>query len=394
MRTRRAAPVPHILIDISRALYIRLVRRTPTGIDRVSLEYVRRYAGRARAVLSLGPFSSALSRADSELAFKLTLDGEPRPWLVAAWLIFKSHIKWWTGSRVKDHVLINTSNAWSASSYATALRRRGACPVFFVHDIIPLTHPEYFKPDENRKHLERMRTAITIGNGIIANSQHTLESLQQFANEENLRLPPAAVAQPGHNLPRETPGPRPIAAPYFVMLSTIEPRKNHWLMLQLWRKLIERSGKAAPRLVIIGMRGWECENVVDLLERSPQMQGFVIERNQCDDREAMTWLHHARALLFPSFVEGFGMPLSEALSLGVPAIASDLQVFREVAGEVPEYIDPLDGARWVEVIADYAGEQSALRAAQIQRMKEFRPTTWEQHFSVVDDFLERLDSQR
>jgi glycosyltransferase involved in cell wall biosynthesis len=178
------------------------------------------------------------------------------------------------------------------------------------------------------------------------------------------------------------------------MLSTIEPRKNHWLMLQLWRKLIERSGKAAPRLVIIGMRGWECENVVDLLERSPQLQEFVIERNQCGDREAATWLHHARALLFPSFAEGYGMPLSEARSLGVPAIASNLQVFREVAGEVPEYIDPLDAPRWVEVIGDYAGEQSALRAAQIQRMKGFRPATWEQHFSVVDDFLERLDSQR
>ncbi len=387
--------MPRILIDISRALYIRLTRRTPTGIDRVSLQYVRHYAGHARAVLSLGPFSSALSRADSELAFRITLDGGPRRWPAVAWLIFKAYVKWWTGSRVKDHVLFNTCNHWlKNSSYASALRRRGARPVIFVHDTIPVTHPEYFEPDEKRKHLARMRTAIAIGNGIIVNSQDTLKSLQQFAKEENLRLPPAAVALLGHNLPRETPGPRPIEAPYFVMLSTIEPRKNHWLMLQLWRKLIERSGKAAPRLVIIGMRGWECENVVDLLERSRQLQEFVIERHQCGDREAATWLHHARALLFPSFAEGYGMPLSEALSLGVPAIASNLQVFREVAGEVPEYIDPLDGRRWVEVIGDYAGEQSALRAAQIQRMKGFRPTTWEQHFSVVDDFLERLDSQR
>jgi len=387
--------VPRILIDISRALYIRLTRRTPTGIDRVSLQYVRHYAGHARAVLSLGPFSSALSPADSELAFKITLDGGPRRWRAVVWLIFKAYVKWWTGSRVKDHVLVNTCNHWlTNSSYASALRRRGARPVIFVHDTIPVTHPEYFEPDEKRKHLARMRTAIAIGNGIIVNSQDTLKSLQQFAKEENLRLPPAAVALLGHNLPRGTPGPRPIEAPYFVMLSTIEPRKNHWLMLQLWRKLIERSGKAAPRLVIIGMRGWECENVVDLLERSRQLQEFVIERNQCGDREAATWLHHARALLFPSFAEGYGMPLSEALSLGVPAIASNLQVFREVAGEVPEYIDPLDAPRWVEVIGDYAGEQSALRAAQVQRMKGFRPTTWEQHFSVVDDFLERLDSQR
>ncbi len=59
--------------------------------------------------------------------------------------------------------------------------------------------------------------------------------------------------------------------------------------------------------------------------------------------ELSNWLAHARALLFPSFAEGFGLPVVEALSVGTPVIATDLPAFREAAGSIPEYLDPLDG---------------------------------------------------
>jgi len=144
-----------------------------------------------------------------------------------------------------------------------------------------------------------------------------------------------------------------MTAPYFVVLSTIEPRKNHWFLLQMWRRLVETMGDSAPRLVIIGQRGWECENVAYMLERSEKLKGFVFEYSNCTDEELATYLHHAQALLFPSFAEGYGMPLVEALAFGVPVIASDLPVFREVAGEIPEYVDPLDGKRWAELVKEY-----------------------------------------
>jgi glycosyltransferase involved in cell wall biosynthesis len=182
----------------------------------------------------------------------------------------------------------------------------------------------------------------------------------------------------------------PLQQPYFVVLGNIEPRKNHWMLLQLWRRLVDQHAAAAPRLVIIGQRAWECENVVDLLERCRQLRAFVIERASCGDEELVNMLRHARALLYPSFVEGFGLPIAEALSLGVPVIASDLAVFREFAGEVPEYADPLDGRRWLELIADYAQPYSARRAAQTARMPNFSAPTWAHHFERVDHFVSDL----
>src|SRR6185369_1992296 len=99
---------------------------------------------------------------------------------------------------------------------------------------------------------------------------------------------------------------------------------------------------------------------------------------------------HARALLFPSFVEGYGMLLVEALMLGTPAIASALPVFREVAGDVPEYLDPLDGAGWARAVRDYARPDSERRQAQLQRMGAFTLPTWERHFERVEGLLERV----
>ncbi len=181
-----------------------------------------------------------------------------------------------------------------------------------------------------------------------------------------------------------------MAAPYFVVLGTIEPRKNHWLLLQLWRKLVERMGEHAPRLVIIGQRGWECENVVDLLERCEPLRGYVLELPACSDAELSTWLKHAQALLFPSFAEGYGIPLVEALSLGVPVIASALPVFREIAGDIPEYLDPLDGSGWMARIEAYADPDFSGRLAQLDRVAGFVPPAWSSHFQIVEEFLERL----
>lgn len=88
---------------------------------------------------------------------------------------------------------------------------------------------------------------------------------------------------------------------YFVVLGTIEPRKNHLLLLQVWRQLIEELGLAAPRLVIIGQRGWECEQVVDLLDRCEVLRGVVLEKT---DVVMLKWRRgcsmHRRCYFHPS----------------------------------------------------------------------------------------------
>jgi glycosyltransferase involved in cell wall biosynthesis len=96
-------------------------------------------------------------------------------------------------------------------------------------------------------------------------------------------------------------------------------------------------------------------------------------------------------LLFPSFAEGYGLPLIEALAAGVPVIASDLPAFREVAGDLPLYLDPIDGLGWLDAVLAFAKAQQPARQAQLARLREYVPPTWAQHFGRVDAWLHGLD---
>ena len=174
------------------------------------------------------------------------------------------------------------------------------------------------------------------------------------------------------------------------MVGTIEARKNHLMLLQVWQRLVQRFGTNAPRLLIIGQRGWECEQVFDLLDRGETLRDAVIELGDCTDEQLARHLASARALLFPSLIEGYGLPLVEALQTGTPVIVSDLPVFREIGGNIPEYLDPLDGPAWEQAILDYADGASGARADQLKRLAGYRAPTWEDHFSRVEAWMGAL----
>jgi glycosyltransferase involved in cell wall biosynthesis len=383
--------MPPILIDISRLLSRRLLGRLPTGIDRVALAYLSHYRANARAVLCLGSLSWVLSRKGSERAFDLLLNVRPMSKLTIIHLWVEALSMGWLPSPTRWRLLFNTGHmGLQHANYARSLRRRGTQLLCVVHDLIPITHPEYCRPGRRDRHLRRMRNIVNLSCGVIVNSRDTMRSLESFCAQSQLTRPTTVIAPLATELPALKPNRTPLRKPFFVILGNIEPRKNHWMLLQLWRRLVERSGNDAPRLVIVGQRGWECENVIDLLERCEQLRGHVMELSRCGDEELVNLLQHACALLYPSFAEGYGLPIAEALSLGAPVIASDLPVFREFAEEIPEYADPLDGRRWLELIEDYARPESNRRAAQIERLRSFSNSTWAQHFKKVDCFVTDL----
>ncbi|MGT0191975.1 glycosyltransferase family 4 protein [Burkholderia pyrrocinia] len=364
----------------------------PTGVDRVGLAYIQRYGAHARAVLSERGFCSILSPADSRATFDLLLSSSKIDRWAIRKIVARACLQSVSRRPANGGILLHTShNGMEYERYYDTLKRRSIRPVFLIHDLIPLTHAEYCRPGVDVLHRRRINTALRRAAGLIANSDATCDSLSTEAAQSGVMTPPPTVVArlaPGTIQPSRSPA--PIDAPYFVMLGTIEPRKNHWFILHVWRRLVEQMGNGAPRLVVIGRRGWECENVVDMLERCEPLRRVVIEESDCSDVRLNAWLQHARALLFPSFVEGYGMPLVEALALGVPVIASDLPVFHEIASNFPTYLDPLDGPGWHASIRAYAQHDSPERSRQIQRIASFRTPTWNEHFEHVDRFLDSL----
>jgi glycosyltransferase involved in cell wall biosynthesis len=144
------------------------------------------------------------------------------------------------------------------------------------------------------------------------------------------------------------------------------------------------EGRQAPRLVIVGKRGWGNENVLDLLERCAPLQDSVIEVSGLSTPALKRLLDNARGLLMPSFAEGYGLPVAEALAAGVPVLASELPVFREIGGSGIEFIDPLAGLAWLKAIRDRTQQY---RQWPLQRSS---PPTVKQFLATIDDFVENI----
>ncbi len=393
---------PRIVLDLSR-LISRALHPTPTGVDRVEMAY-------ARTLLRLAPHRLRLAavhplgwhgRLPGDVAADF-LEATQRRWSGAA----GDETAWGRLGRVVGSSLrlaprpigrpppavylhLSARGLERTDLFRALLRRERARFVPFVHDLIPLTHPEYARPGGAALYARKIATVTSLASAVIVNSQATAQALAPYLRAAGRDIP-VHVAPLAPDLapppPAKTPPP-----PYFVMLGTIEPRKNHLLLLNVWRRLaLTRGANATPRLVLIGRRGWENENVLDLLDRCPVLREVVIEHNRLPDLEVSRLIAGARALLMPSFAEGYGLPVAEALALGTPVLASDLPALRETGGAAPDYLDPLDGPAWTQAVLDYAAPDSPRRRAQLARLTAWRAPTWDDHVGGVLDFLAEI----
>ena len=380
-----------VLIDISRLMARTSRGRMPTGVDRVCLAYIAHFGTRAQAVLQWGGWRRIVGYEASQQLFSLLQAPASSFSRDAALVIARACVPPWPSQDGGNRIYFNLSHTGVEDDGVVPwLLRHRLRPVFLVHDLIPITHAEYCRAGEQAQHGKRVDSMLRSASGVITNSRSTLRNLEDFARTRQLPVPPSVAAPLAPARLGTYVGSVPLSQPYFVVLGTIEPRKNHLLLLHVWRELAARLGPQTPHLAVIGQRGWECENVVDMLERCDALRGLVHELPACSDVEMTRYLRHANALLFPSFAEGYGMPLVESLMLRTPVIANRLDVFEEIAGEVPDYVDALDGPGWLRAIEEFRLPGSPRRAAQLARMSSFQMPTWASHFERVETLLEQL----
>jgi len=399
-----------ILFDLSR-LVSRAGRGTPTGIDRVELAYAEHLIASKHPLcfMLMTPFGFGGVPRGQVKAYLEQVAGAWRnsgsPQQISEAKRLARNIRTaalWGGQREilrssrseagVVYMLVSHHHLEKRRAIARLKRQTRARFVCLIHDLIPIEFPEYALPGQNDKHRRRIESAAALADAVIVNSTVTRDGFMPYLVRAG-RTPPVLVAPLGIDPPAAMPTVSPsVKPPYFVCVGTIEARKNHLLLLNLWRQLAMELGEAAPRLVLIGQRGWEAENAIDMLERSPALRGLVFERSDVPDIEAARFVQGAQALLLPSFAEGFGFPLVEALALGVPVLCSDLAALRENGGDVPEYFDPLDGMAWRRAITDYALPASTRRAAQLDRLSRWTPPSWQNHFAAVEAMIAEVRS--
>lgn len=246
--------------------------------------------------------------------------------------------------------------------------------VVLIHDTIPLDHPEFCRADTIKGFTRKIAAVSQHADLVI----HTTQDARQRTEAHFARLgrvPAGLVAHLGVTLAPASPlsfAPKP---PYFVSLGTIEPRKNHALLLHVWSQLPE----PVPELYIVGARGWADAELLARLDALPAA-GPIKVMTGLGDGEVTTLLLGARALLFPSFAEGFGIPALEAAALGTPVVLSDLPVFKELLSHSAVYLAPEASYSWLETIARLTAQDQKHRPV-------VTPPAWADHFNQVFTLL-------
>lgn len=262
-----------------------------------------------------------------------------------------------------------------------------------IHDTIPADFPDFFEKDAKAWFMRRLAAVSAMANLVIYNSQDC-RLRSEFHFGALGRVPPGIVAHLGMTPLRPDMALLPPSVdfdrPSFVILGTIEPRKNHTLLLDIWERFAAEAAAGDPRpmpqLLILGRRGWRNADLFRRLDASPQKGVHIHEIADLPDGGVAAVLTKARALLFPSVVEGFGLPALEAALLRCPVIANDLVVYREFLGDLPAYAPISDAGRWADLIRQAAGNPAPERPALPPALP-----TWEAHFAKV---FQRLDQMR
>jgi glycosyltransferase involved in cell wall biosynthesis len=261
-----------------------------------------------------------------------------------------------------------------------------------VHDVIPLDYPDFVVPGQTQGFAAMMKRVCMQADLIIANSHDTRARLTSHAAGWG-GLPDIAVAHLGLSDPVAF-GPLPPGFdpghPSFLALGTIEPRKNHALLLDVWDDLAETlPANRVPHLHLVGNRGWRSEDLLARLDDHSLNGTCIFEHGALPDTQVRSLMAAASGLLFPSLAEGFGLPPAEALREGCVPFCSDLPVLREVLGDSVIYLDPRDAYSWSATI-----KQRIVDSLPVPDPSKARLPDWQAHFGTVEAALAALWQDR
>ena len=226
----------------------------------------------------------------------------------------------------------------------------------FVYDLIPITHPVCFF-DKHHKHFAKwIDEVVRMSGKCICISRAVSDTLIAYYKEKNVRREkPLEVhyIHLGFDIPDLQGEVRREIVDFvqqgttFLTVGTVEIRKNHYILLQGFKEAIQQLLEGNYQLLILGRDGWMNEEFKKMYETDEEIRGKVLWIKDASDSEVQWAYRHCAALVFPSKIEGFGLPLVEAAHFKLPILCSDIPIFREVIGDYADYfkVDDVESLR-------------------------------------------------
>ncbi|MDB5168811.1 MAG: glycosyltransferase [Candidatus Saccharibacteria bacterium] len=295
----------------------------------------------------------------------------------------------------KDDQLLMLMGEWHNQKYIDRVveaKQSGASLIQVSYDVLPLVQPQYSGHSTDTMD-NYNRTVMPLCDLILAISENTKNDLAAWLKQQELRCPPVRVFRLGDDFQRAA-NKKPLTTEftrakisggdYILSVGTIEARKNHTLLYYVYKLALQR-GIILPPLVIVGRNGWKASDFFDIARADPETKDRILFLTDADDQE-LSWLYdNALFSVYPSFYEGWGLPIAESIMRDVPCIASNTSSMIEIAGDLIDYFSPASADECLAAITHLLNPKGLDNAKK--RIKQYQPYTWDKSFKQVDSFI-------
>ncbi len=360
--------------------------------------------------LCLTPFTTGIQRVAKEIVLRMLQDSSVSVTLLAtlpsqtAWRVLphEAFIRYYTEKTGSPYgegrpqiltpddipsgaVFFDIDSAWNMPMHRgwlfPKLKARAVTVVPHLYDLIPVTDPQYFHEQTMRQFLSWVTAVLQYADHIICNAEATKAALHTLCESLELRTPACSVVPLGADFAKKAADADDADTAlleqlpqyrYLLMVGTIEPRKNHRLLLDAVPELAKRGIK----VVFAGRIGWNMDAFAKEMAKHPEKDKNFFFAQGPTDATIQALYRNALAVAFPTKNEGFGLPIVEAYMNGTPVLASDIPVLREVGGSLADYFDNTSIDSLLAAVDRLASDEAAYQQKRAE-IAAYRPRTWD-----------------
>lgn len=268
------------------------------------------------------------------------------------------------------------------------LKREGNIRVAgIMYDLVPLVTPQFTAEVTIAGFTERFIRALDLFDYWFAISENTKKDMIAQAHRKGLSIDPSKIEVirlgVDNNNPKESDRKEVsglLSDQFALFVSTIEARKNQTLVYQAVKRLQDQGRSHLP-IVLVGKHGWLSDDIIYILKKDTTIAKRLIWLDRVDDR-SLRWLYANCAFtIYPSYYEGWGLPVAESLAMGKVCIASNSSSIPEVAGDIIEYFSPYSTDELSELMVRYSDKE--YRAKRTEYLDRYVAPSWEECSSRV-----------
>lgn len=284
-------------------------------------------------------------------------------------------------------------------SWLGSLKQRGVIIGAYIYDLIPITHAHYCMAALTDAFTAAFAETARLLDFALTISAFVAKQVTDYVEQHHITPFPTIAVPLAHELRFEAERAkrhRSVSSkldelddtPFVLCVCTIEARKNHIYLFYIWQRMLE-AGLEVPDLVFVGRPGWRVQDLMDQINASRYLGGRLHIMYGLSDEDLEALYQRCLFTAFPSFVEGWGLPVGESLAHGKVCVASSTTSIPEVGGKFVAYFDPFNLESGYKTISGLIRDPASLMRLESELRKSFVARTWK---DVGQDFFSKVDS--